>query len=87
MTDTKEQEVFRIYQKYPWIEVSNLGRVRTKDRIVTRSDGMKLYIKGKGCWLTYADENVIENVREKFGDEMANKVKKLMKKKTERVIV
>lgn len=43
--------------------------------------------KTKSCWLTYTDENVIENVREKFGDEMANKVKKLIKKKTERVIL
>ncbi len=78
MTNTKQKEVWKTYQKYPWIEASNLGRVRTKDRIVTRSDGMKLHIKGKGCWLTYADENIIENVREKFGDEIANKVKELM---------
>lgn len=49
-------------------------------------------LKGKlnktgSCWFCCADGNAVENTREKFGDEMANKVKKLTKKETERVIV
>ena len=40
-------------------------------------------IKGKcqqagGYWFTHADENAIENARSKFGDEVANRVAKLM---------
>lgn len=40
-------------------------------------------VKGKrnkagGCWFTYADKNAVEKTREKFGDEIANKVEKLM---------
>ena len=40
-----------------------------------------------GYWFCRADEDAVGETRKKFGDEMANKVKKLMKKKTERVIV
>ena len=30
MTDTeKEQEIWKIYPKYHWVEVSNLGNIRT----------------------------------------------------------
>ena len=41
-------------------------------------------LKGKlnktcNCWLCYADENAVEKVRAKFGDEIANKVKKIMR--------
>ncbi len=43
----KEQEVWKTYPDYPWIEVSNLGRVRTKDRTVTRSNGRKCFVKGR----------------------------------------
>lgn len=42
-----EEEIWKIYPDYDFIEVSNLGRVRTKDRVVTRSDGSKLFVKGK----------------------------------------
>lgn len=36
MVDTEnEQEIWRTYPEYDFIEVSNLGRVRTKDRWVT----------------------------------------------------
>ena len=45
MTDT--EEVWKTYPDYNFIEVSNLGRVRTKDRTVTRSDGRKQFIKGR----------------------------------------
>ncbi len=41
-----EQEIWRVFPDYPFVEVSNLGRVRTKDRTVTRSDGSKLFVKG-----------------------------------------
>lgn len=48
MVDTeKEREIWRTYPDYPFIEVSNLGIIRTKDRVVTRSDGRKLHIKGR----------------------------------------
>lgn len=43
----QDQEVWKTYPDYPFIEVSNLGRVRTKDRIVVRSDGRKRFVKGK----------------------------------------
>lgn len=43
----KEQEVWKIYPDYPFIEVSNLGRVRTKDRVVTSKNGRKLHYKGR----------------------------------------
>lgn len=40
-------------------------------------------VKGKmfkthGYWFCYADENAVEKVREKFGDEVANKVEELI---------
>ena len=43
----KEEEIWRTYPDYPWIEVSNLGRVRTKDRTVTRGDGRKQFVRGR----------------------------------------
>lgn len=42
-----KEEVWKVYPKYPWIEASNLGRVRTKDRTVIRSDGRKQFVKGR----------------------------------------
>lgn len=42
-----EQEIWKVFLDYPFVEVSNLGRVRTKDRTVTRSDGSKLFVKGR----------------------------------------
>lgn len=47
MTSTREQEIWKTYLKYPWIEASNLGRVRTKDRIITDKNGKKRFVKGK----------------------------------------
>lgn len=43
----KEEEIWKVYSKIPFIEASNLGRVRTKDRVVTRSNGKKYPVKGK----------------------------------------
>ena len=45
MTNTKE-EVWKIYPKIPFIEASNLGRVRTKDRTITDKNGKKRFVKG-----------------------------------------
>lgn len=36
--------------------------------------------KAKGYWFCYADENLVEEVRAKFGDEVAKKVEELMNK-------
>ena len=44
---SSKEEIWKVYPDYPWIEVSNLGRVRTKDRTVTRSDGKKQFVKGR----------------------------------------
>ena len=47
MIDTeKEQEIWKIYPKYHWVEVSNLGNVRTKDHWVTYKNGIKRLYKG-----------------------------------------
>lgn len=37
------------------------------------------YNKTHGFWFCYVDENAVEKTREKFGDEVANKVEELMK--------
>lgn len=47
------------------------------------AESINRVIKGKrhkagGCWFCYADSSAIEKVRAKFGDELANKVEKLM---------
>lgn len=47
MTDIEQEEIWRTYPDYDFIEVSNLGRVRTKDRKVTRSNGSKYFVKGR----------------------------------------
>lgn len=52
-----EEEIWKIYSDYDFIEVSNLGRVRTKDRVVTRSDGSKLFVKGR----------VLKQQRDRYG--------------------
>lgn len=39
-------EVWKTYPEFDWIQVSTMGRVRTLDRVVTRGNG-KLFIKGK----------------------------------------
>lgn len=43
----KEQEIWKVYPDYRFIEVSNFGKVRTKDRTVVCNDGRKLHIKGR----------------------------------------
>lgn len=45
--ESREQEAWKQYPDYPFIEVSNLGRVRTKDRIITDRRGRKYHIKGR----------------------------------------
>ena len=47
MSDKAEEEVWKQYPDYDFIEVSNLGNVRTKDRWVIRSDGRKQFVKGR----------------------------------------
>lgn len=43
----EDQEIWKTFPEYPSIEVSNLGRVRTKDRIVISSNGRKYHYKGR----------------------------------------
>ena len=43
----EEQEVWKTYPEFDFIEVSNLGNVRTKDRTVTRRNGRKQFVKGR----------------------------------------
>lgn len=45
MTNT-EQEVWKTYPKIPFIQASNLGRVRTKDRYVKTKNGQR-FVKGR----------------------------------------
>ena len=45
--ETKEKEIWKQYPKYPWIEASNLGRVRTKDRTIVDKNGKKRFVKGR----------------------------------------
>ena len=47
MTNKEQQEVWKTYPEFDFIEVSNLGDVRTKDRIVTDRNGKKYHIKGR----------------------------------------
>ena len=46
MIDTKQEEIWRIYPEFDFIEVSNLGRVRSKDRYVPSKNGGKRLAKG-----------------------------------------
>lgn len=43
----KEQEIWKPYPDYPFIEVSSLGRVRTKDRYIILKNGNKRLVKGR----------------------------------------
>ncbi len=43
----EEKEVWKTYSDYPFIEASNLGRIRTKDRYVTVKGQGKRLVKGK----------------------------------------
>ena len=47
MTKANQREIWKTYPKFPFIEVSNLGRVRTKDRYVPSKNGSKRLIKGR----------------------------------------
>lgn len=47
MTKTEQEEIWKVYPEYPFIEASNLGRVRTKDRYVTVKGQGKRLIKGR----------------------------------------
>lgn len=43
----KEEEIWKVYPKFPFIEASNLGRVRTIDRYVPVKGQGKRLIKGR----------------------------------------
>lgn len=47
MANTEQQAVWKPYPEFPWIQASNLGRIRTVDRVVTYSDGRKRLVKGR----------------------------------------
>lgn len=47
MNNTKEQEVWKTYPDYDFIEASNLGRVRTRDRYVPGKNGSKRLVRGR----------------------------------------
>lgn len=40
------EEVWKTYPEYNFIEASNLGRIRSKDRYIMRKDGKKCHVKG-----------------------------------------
>lgn len=40
------EEVWKTYPEYDFIEASNLGRIRSKDRYIMRKDGKKYHAKG-----------------------------------------
>lgn len=54
---SNEEEVWKVYPDYDFIEVSNLGRVRTKDRVVTYKNGRKHFIK----------EHILKQYRDHYG--------------------
>ncbi|ANO57957.1 HNH endonuclease [Lactobacillus phage P1] len=45
--DKSEKEIWKTYPEFDFIQASNLGRVRTVDRIVIRKNGRKCFIKGR----------------------------------------
>lgn len=42
-----QKEIWKTYPDYDFIEVSNLGRVRTKDRTIIDKNGRKQFVKGR----------------------------------------
>lgn len=46
MTNTERQEIWETYPDYDFIEVSNFGNVRTKDRYVKTKNGQR-FVKGR----------------------------------------
>lgn len=46
MTDIKEEEIWKTHPDYPFLQANQFGEIRTTDRIITRSDGRKQFVKG-----------------------------------------
>lgn len=46
MVSTEQQEIWKTYPEIPFIQASNLGRIRTVDRVVTYKNGAKHFYKG-----------------------------------------
>ena len=44
---SSKEEIWKVHPEYDFIEASNLGRVRTKDRYVRGRNGSKRLIKGR----------------------------------------
>lgn len=42
-----EKEIWKTYPPIKWVQFSNLGRVRTLDRLIESSDGKKRHIRGR----------------------------------------
>ena len=42
-----EKEIWKTYPDYSFVEVSNLGNIRTKDRYVTDKNGVRRFITGR----------------------------------------
>ena len=47
MTDTKQREIWKTCPEFSFIEVSSLGKVRTKDRTIIDKNGRKRFVKGR----------------------------------------
>ena len=47
MPNTEEQEIWKTYPEFDFIEVSNLGNVRTKDRVIKVKGQGKRLVKGR----------------------------------------
>lgn len=43
----EEEEIWRTYPDYPFVEANQFGEIRTKDRTVTDKNGVKYHIKGR----------------------------------------
>lgn len=65
-------------------EVSRFRSQSEAERVLVASNGSVNHVlKGQykqthGYWFTYADSNAVESTKAKFGDEVANRVAKLM---------
>lgn len=46
-SDERVREEWRTIEEYPFYEVSSLGRVRSKDRAITRRNKQNVSLKGK----------------------------------------
>ena len=45
--EANEEEIWKNYPEFPFIEANQFGEVRTKDRIVKSKDGRNYHIKGR----------------------------------------